>query len=52
MAAGGIGNAAHVAEAVAAGADAVVVGRALYAGWLSLSEASTSVRSSPSERPS
>ena len=52
MAAGGIGNAAHVAEAVAAGADAVVVGRALYAGWLSLSEASTSVRNSPSERPS
>lgn len=52
MAAGGIGSAGHVAAAVAAGADGVVVGRALYAGWLSLSEASTSVRSSPSDSPS
>lgn len=52
MAAGGIRTAAHVADAVTAGADGVVVGRALYAGWLSLSEASTSLRRSPSESPS
>jgi len=52
MAAGGIGSVKHVSQAVAAGADGVVLGRALYAGWLSLSEASTSLRSSPSERPS
>ena len=38
IAAGGVGSAAHVRDAVAAGADAVVVGRALMDGSLTVSE--------------
>ncbi len=52
LAAGGIGCAAHVAAAAAAGADGIVIGRALYEGELTLAEASASVRSSPTESPS
>jgi phosphoribosylformimino-5-aminoimidazole carboxamide ribotide isomerase len=52
MAAGGIGKAADVAAAARAGADGIVIGRALYDGALAFSDASASVRSSPSERPS
>ena len=52
LAAGGIGCAADVAAAAAAGADAVVIGRALYDGSLTLPEASASLRSSPSDSPS
>jgi phosphoribosylformimino-5-aminoimidazole carboxamide ribotide isomerase len=52
IAAGGIGRAAHIRAAVAAGADGVVVGRALYDGSLSFAEASASLRSSPIDRPS
>jgi phosphoribosylformimino-5-aminoimidazole carboxamide ribotide isomerase len=39
IAAGGVGSAAHVRDAVEAGADAVVVGRALWAGDLTLGDA-------------
>jgi phosphoribosylformimino-5-aminoimidazole carboxamide ribotide isomerase len=52
MAAGGIGSAKDVAAAARAGADGIVIGRALYDGALALSDASASVRSSPSDRPS
>jgi phosphoribosylformimino-5-aminoimidazole carboxamide ribotide isomerase len=52
MAAGGIGSASDVAAAARAGADGIVIGRALYDGALALSDASASVRSSPSDRPS
>ena len=52
MAAGGIGSARDVAEVAAAGADGAVIGRALYDGSLTLLEASASVRSSPTDRPS
>lgn len=52
IAAGGIGRPADVAAAARAGADAVVVGRALYDGSMSYVEASASVRSSPTDRPS
>lgn len=52
LAAGGVGSAADVAAAARAGADGVVIGRALYDGSLALSDASASVRSSPSESPS
>ena len=38
IAAGGVGSAAHVREAVDAGADAVVVGRALMDGGLTVAE--------------
>jgi phosphoribosylformimino-5-aminoimidazole carboxamide ribotide isomerase len=52
LAAGGIGSVEDVVAAVEAGADAVVIGRALYDGTVRLSEASASLRSSPSESPS
>ena len=52
IAAGGIGSPGDVAAVAAAGADAAVVGRALYDGSMTLSEASASVRSSPTDRPS
>jgi phosphoribosylformimino-5-aminoimidazole carboxamide ribotide isomerase len=52
LAAGGVGCAADVAAAAQAGADGVVIGRALYDGSLELSAASASLRSSPSESPS
>ncbi len=52
IAAGGIGRPADVAAAAAAGADAVVVGRALYDGTMTYAEACASVRSSPTDRPS
>jgi phosphoribosylformimino-5-aminoimidazole carboxamide ribotide isomerase len=52
LAAGGIGSAADVAAVAAAGADGAVIGRALYDGSLTLPEASASVRSSPTDRPS
>jgi phosphoribosylformimino-5-aminoimidazole carboxamide ribotide isomerase len=52
FAAGGIGSAADVLAAAAAGADGVVIGRALYDGAVRLSDASASLRSSPSESPS
>jgi len=52
LAAGGIGTPADVAAVAAAGADAAVIGRALYDGSLTLSAASASVRSSPTDRPS
>jgi phosphoribosylformimino-5-aminoimidazole carboxamide ribotide isomerase len=52
LAAGGIGSAADVAAAAAAGADGVVIGRALYEGELTLLEASASLRSSPTDSPS
>jgi phosphoribosylformimino-5-aminoimidazole carboxamide ribotide isomerase len=44
IAAGGVGNAVHVAEAVAAGADAVVVGRALMDGSLTVAQGLAAVR--------
>ena len=44
--------AADVAAVVAAGADGAVIGRALYDGSLTFPEASASVRSSPTDRPS
>jgi phosphoribosylformimino-5-aminoimidazole carboxamide ribotide isomerase len=52
LAAGGIGSAADVAAVAAAGADGAVIGRALYDGSLTFAEASASVRSSPTDRPS
>jgi phosphoribosylformimino-5-aminoimidazole carboxamide ribotide isomerase len=52
LAAGGIGSSADVVAAAGAGADAVVIGRALYDGTLRLSDASASLRSSPSDSPS
>lgn len=52
MAAGGIGKVRDVAAAAAVGADGVVIGRALYDGAVAFSDASASVRSSPSDRPS
>jgi phosphoribosylformimino-5-aminoimidazole carboxamide ribotide isomerase len=52
IAAGGIGSAGHVRAAVRAGADGVVIGRALYDGSMTFSEASASLRSSPIDRPS
>ena len=52
LAAGGIASAADVAAAAAAGADGIVIGRALYEGELTLPEASASLRSSPTESPS
>jgi phosphoribosylformimino-5-aminoimidazole carboxamide ribotide isomerase len=52
LSAGGIGSAADVAAAAAAGADGVVIGRALYEGLVTLTEASASLRSSPTESPS
>jgi phosphoribosylformimino-5-aminoimidazole carboxamide ribotide isomerase len=52
LAAGGIGSAADVAAAAAAGADGVVIGRALYEGLVTLTEASASLRSSPTDSPS
>src|SRR4051794_19136122 len=52
LAAGGIGSVADVVAAADAGADAVVIGRALYEGAVRLSEASASLRSSPSDSPS
>jgi phosphoribosylformimino-5-aminoimidazole carboxamide ribonucleotide (ProFAR) isomerase len=52
LAAGGIGSAADVVAAAAAGADGVVIGRALYEGELTLLEASASLRSSPTDSPS
>jgi phosphoribosylformimino-5-aminoimidazole carboxamide ribotide isomerase len=52
LAAGGIGSASHVAAAAAAGADGVVIGRALYEGLVTLTEASASLRSSPTDNPS
>ena len=52
LAAGGIGSAHDVAEVAATGADGAVIGRALYDGSLTLLEASASVRSSPTDRPS
>jgi phosphoribosylformimino-5-aminoimidazole carboxamide ribotide isomerase len=44
VAAGGVGSAAHVREAVAAGADAVVVGRALWSGAVTLADALAAAR--------
>jgi|1186.fasta_scaffold02201_3 phosphoribosylformimino-5-aminoimidazole carboxamide ribotide isomerase len=52
IAAGGIGSVDDVVAAADAGADAVVIGRALYDGTVRLSEASASLRSSPSDSPS
>ncbi len=52
LAAGGIGSAADVVAAAAAGADGIVIGRALYEGELTLPEASASLRSSPTDSPS
>lgn len=52
IAAGGIGAVADVRAAVDAGADGVVIGRALYDGSVTLPEASASLRSSPIDRPS
>ena len=52
LAAGGIGSASDVAAAAAAGADGVVIGRALYEGELTLLDASASLRSSPTDSPS
>jgi phosphoribosylformimino-5-aminoimidazole carboxamide ribotide isomerase len=52
LAAGGIASAADVVAAAAAGADGIVIGRALYEGELTLPEASASLRSSPTESPS
>ena len=46
IAAGGVGSADHVRDAVVAGADAVVVGRALMDGSLTVSEGLASVKSS------
>ena len=43
IAAGGVGSAAHVRDAVVAGADAVVVGRALMDGSLTVTEGLASV---------
>jgi phosphoribosylformimino-5-aminoimidazole carboxamide ribotide isomerase len=52
LAAGGIGSAGDVVAAAAAGADGVIIGRALYDGTVRFSDASASLRSSPSESPS
>lgn len=52
LAAGGIGSVGDIRAAVAAGADGVVVGRALYDGSMTFSEASASLRSSPMDSPS
>jgi phosphoribosylformimino-5-aminoimidazole carboxamide ribotide isomerase len=52
LAAGGIGSVEDVVAAADAGADAVVIGRALYEGAVRLSDASASLRSSPNESPS
>ncbi len=52
LAAGGIRTASDVTAVAAAGADAAVIGRALYDGSLTVLEASASVRSSPTESPS
>lgn len=59
LAAGGIATAPHVEAAVRAGADAVVLGRGLYAGTVTYAEASAacsaasaSLRSSPTDSPS
>jgi phosphoribosylformimino-5-aminoimidazole carboxamide ribotide isomerase len=52
IAAGGIGSVADVRAAADAGADGVVIGRALYDGSVALPEASASLRSSPIDRPS
>jgi len=59
LAAGGIATPAHVTAAVLAGADAVVLGRGLYAGTVTYAEASAacsaasaSLRSSPTDSPS
>ncbi|MFL6042365.1 MAG: HisA/HisF-related TIM barrel protein [Gaiellales bacterium] len=52
LAAGGIASTRDVVAAAATGADAVVIGRALYEGALRLSDAAASLRSSPSESPS
>jgi phosphoribosylformimino-5-aminoimidazole carboxamide ribotide isomerase len=52
IAAGGIGSVADVRAAVAAGADGVVIGRALYDGSMTFRDASASLRSSPIDKPS
>jgi phosphoribosylformimino-5-aminoimidazole carboxamide ribotide isomerase len=52
IAAGGISSARDVRAAVAAGADGIVIGRALYDGSLTFREASASLRSSPIDNPS
>jgi len=52
LAAGGIRTTADVSAVAAAGADAAVIGRALYDGSLTVLEASASDRSSPTESPS
>jgi phosphoribosylformimino-5-aminoimidazole carboxamide ribotide isomerase len=52
LAAGGIRTTSDVEAVAAAGADAAVIGRALYDGSLTVLEASASVRSSPTESPS